>query len=238
VKRQPSSFGLWGGSLVLACIVGLVALGMTSSVPSPRSAAAATAGNKFVGSGKCKNCHKAEAAGNVFGAWEGSKHAQAFAALATPEAKETATKAGIDDPQKSDKCLKCHVTAFGAAPEDIASGFKADLGVQCESCHGPGEMHMKARFAAAAKAKDGEKIVVAEGEIVAAPKSALCETCHNKESPNYKYFCFRKMEPRIRHLDPRITLSDERKAELALTCKDADDHTCTHGTPDSPCDKQ
>jgi len=235
VKRLVRTSGFWGGTLVVACTVLLVGMGVSASASGP--AAAVAAGNKFVGAAKCKNCHKAEATGNSYAAWEGSKHAKAFETLGTPEAKEAGAKAGVDDPQKSEKCLKCHVTAFGVAPEELASGFKPELGVQCESCHGPGEVHMKARFAAAAKAKEGEAAVIGEGEIVADPKQALCVTCHNKESPNFKFFCFRKFEPKIRHLDPRLPMSEARKAELALTCKDADDHTCTHGEPDSPCDK-
>ena len=245
MKSPGLSTSLWSGFLLSVCALGFVAAGRSAaaSAPGPGAAAAgpvagtAAAGGKFIGASKCRNCHKSEASGNPFAAWEGSKHSKAWLTLATPEAKAAGAKVGVDDPQKSDKCLKCHVTAFGVAAEELAKDFKPELGVQCETCHGPGETHMKARFAAASKAKDGDKVVLGEGEILVQPTATLCEGCHNKESPDYKFFCFRKFEPKIRHLDPRKPLTDERKAELALTCKDADDHTCTHGAPDSPCDK-
>jgi len=238
VKCLGLSSSLWSGLLVTACALGLVAAGSIDPAPSPAAPGASTvAANKYVGAAKCKNCHKADAGGNQFAAWEATPHSKAFEKLGSPEAKEAGAKLGVDDPQKSDKCLKCHVTAFGVPAEEIASGFKPEMGVQCESCHGPGETHMKARFAAAAKAKDGEKVVVAEGEIITNPPQATCLGCHNKESPTFKSFCFVKYEPKIRHLDPRRPVSDERKAAMEATCKCADDHTCTHGEPDSACDK-
>src|SRR5690349_6142931 len=66
----------------------------------------------YVGIKTCGICHKKEDSGNQIGNWEKSPHARAFQTLGTPAAKEIATKAGIDDPQKSGKCLKCHSTAY------------------------------------------------------------------------------------------------------------------------------
>ncbi len=238
MKCLGLSSSLWSGLVVAACALGLVAAGSLDPVPVRAAVpgASAAGANKYIGAAKCKNCHKSEAGGDQFAQWEGTDHSKAFARLASPEAKEAASKLGIEDPQKADACLKCHVTAFGVPAEELASGFKADMGVQCESCHGPGEAHMKARFAAAAKAKDGEKVVVPEGEIVFTPSAATCVGCHNKESPTFKKFCFREYEPKIRHLDPRRELSDERKAALAATCA-CTECACAHGAADGSCDK-
>ena len=42
---------------------------------------------KYVGAGKCKNCHRSSKAGGQFGSWQKSKHAKAFETLASDEAK-------------------------------------------------------------------------------------------------------------------------------------------------------
>ena len=46
------------------------------------SLTAAGANFKYVGSEKCKMCHKTEKQGNQFGIWEASAHAKAYATLA------------------------------------------------------------------------------------------------------------------------------------------------------------
>ena len=89
------------------------------------------------------------------GKWSESGHAKAFEVLASDRAKEVAKEKGIEDPQKADACLKCHVTGHGKPAEEFASGFKAEMGVQCESCHGPGDQHMKDRVKAAAIGSPG-----------------------------------------------------------------------------------
>jgi hypothetical protein len=40
----------------------------------------------YVGSGKCKICHKTEKQGKQFPIWEEKKHSKSFAALSAPEA--------------------------------------------------------------------------------------------------------------------------------------------------------
>jgi len=217
------------GLLVLVSIVAVLAAfapapptdptePVATLVPAP--AATAAAGNKFIGASKCANCHKAEAVGNQMGKWTESKHSKAFEALASDRAKEIAKEKGIEDPQKSDACLKCHVTGHGKPAEELATGFKAEMGVQCESCHGPGDQHMKDRVKAAAKAKDGAPAPVAEGEIVGHPKMDNCVTCHNAESPTYKPFCFKEYAEKIAHLNPSKTRTPEELAALrSCTCE-------------------
>ena len=179
---------------------------------------------KFIGAEKCKNCHQSKAGGDQFAKWKEMKHAKAFELLGSDEAKKLAKEKGVDDPQLSPKCLKCHVTAFEAAPDKRAKGFNAKLGVQCESCHGPGERHLKARFAAAGeeegagKAEEKAYQVIPDDEIVKRPPMKTCLTCHNEESPSFKNFCLKKRYMEIAHLDPRKKRAPEDLAAMKCGC--------------------
>jgi len=164
--------------------------------------ASAPAANKYIGAAKCKMCHSGKEIGEQYQHWAEGPHAKAWATLATDEAKKFGSERDVADPQKSDECIQCHMTGFGVADEELAKGFKKDLGVQCESCHGPGEAHMKARFKAAATAKKGEHVEVPAGEIVSMPPASTCLGCHNKKSPSFKGFCYPTMTKKISHLDP------------------------------------
>lgn len=180
--------------------------------------------NRYIGSQKCKTCHASKDSGNQFEALSKMKHAHAFETLASDEAKKVAKEKGIEDPQKADACLKCHVTAFGVPDAEIAKGFDRTQGVQCESCHGPGDNHVKARMAAAAaEDPDAPRVYkgLPAGEIVTDPAMSVCTTCHNKESPNYKPFCHCKFKLQVRHLNPKRERTDAEKAALvACSCKD------------------
>ena len=197
------------------CLVSLLAA--TSIVPSEAAAAPpepAVAG-KYIGAAKCKNCHSAEKTGAQYAQWERMLHAKAYETLATDKAKELGKKAGIDDPQKADACLKCHVTAFGEPADNIAKGFKVEMGVQCESCHGPAETHMKARMAAASEKDPAKAAPVAADEIITATSVETCVKCHNPESPSYKPFCFKEMYAKISHLNPEKKRTPEELKKLA-----------------------
>ena len=80
----------------------------------------------YVGSEKCMSCHLTAAA-----VWKTSAHARAFTALLTRNADA--------DP----KCISCHTIGFGEP-----SGYRREFGatqlvnVGCESCHGPGSLHV------------------------------------------------------------------------------------------------
>lgn len=83
----------------------------------------------YVGTDKCLACHPSSAA-----VWTASAHAQAF---------KTLIARGADaDP----KCIGCHTIGFGSP-----SGYRREFGanrlvdVGCESCHGPGSLHVRGR---------------------------------------------------------------------------------------------
>lgn len=154
---------------------------------------------KYVGANACKACHFTLKQGEAYKIWQGSAHAKAFATLATPAAKEIAKKKGIEDPQKSPDCLKCHETAAGVAAEQLAPTFKAGEGVGCETCHGPGSAY---KTMAIMKDIDAGKV---KGETVGFMKGdeKLCVTCHNDKSPTFKGFNFAEFSKKIAHPTPK-----------------------------------
>jgi hypothetical protein len=189
----------------LAFLGSLFAAGGSGTDPAARAGAApAAADNKYIGADKCKSCHGKAEVGDQYGHWKQMKHAKAFETLASDAAKKIVAEKGIADAQKADQCVKCHVTAFGVPPANIKKGFELADGVQCETCHGPGEKHMKARFAAAASAdKAGGPQAVPADEIVLSPDQKVCLECHNAESPTFESFCFHEFSAKVRHRDPR-----------------------------------
>jgi len=156
---------------------------------------ACAADHKFIGTKKCSMCHKSEAKGNQYGQWQSTAHAKAFEKLASPEAKEAGTKAGITgDPQADPKCLKCHQTAYGVDAALIGEGFVKEDGVQCEACHGAGGDYMSMSVM-----KDKAKAIEA-GLVV--PTKEVCVKCHNQESPTFKGFDFDEYLKKVAHPNP------------------------------------
>jgi len=129
---------------------------------------------------KCKVCHPEETKVMLK-----SKMFQTFSVL-------------NQEQQADPKCVKCHVTGYGEE-----SGFK-DLkttpkliNVQCEACHGPASLHLKAPIADKEKRKATVKM----------PTKEDCIKCHNKEFPDFKGFDYEKSLQAIKHW------KDKEKAE-------------------------
>lgn len=81
----------------------------------------------YAGTDKCIACHKTAAA-----VWTMSAHAHAFVTLMDRKADA--------DP----KCISCHTVGFGDVSgyqREFAAGKLIDVG--CESCHGPGSLHVR-----------------------------------------------------------------------------------------------
>ncbi len=174
-------------------------------------------GQDYVGSKKCKSCHKKKSNGAQFQVWEDSKHAEAFEVLKTPAAKETALKKGIEtNPWETPECVRCHTTGYGKGGYEIKdTAFweqKTERGkptkevkrmtylqgVGCEVCHGPGSKYkskkkMKAIF-------EGKISMESLGMIL--PTEETCKGCHNKESPTFTAFHFEEMFLTINHPYP------------------------------------
>ncbi len=151
--------------------------------------------HKYMGTATCKMCHQKDTEGRQFAIWAESKHAQAWKALGTDEAKKLAAAKGVaGDPQQAPECLKCHVTGYGAPAEFVGPKFDLKEGVQCEACHGPGGDYWKKDVM-----KDEAK---AKSLGLVKPDEALCKTCHNPESPSYKEFKFEEFLSKIAHPVP------------------------------------
>ncbi|MBL7115984.1 MAG: cytochrome C554 [Kiritimatiellae bacterium] len=132
----------------------------------------------YAGLKMCRICHKKEATGNQFGKWEEGPHSKTIEVLGTDEAKAVGAKLGINNPQESPKCLKCHSTAYHFTEKIQTKKVKVEDGVVCESCHGPGK-----NYKSKSVMKDREA-AIAKGMIHPATKS--CKLCHNDTSPTWK----------------------------------------------------
>ena len=175
-------------------IVGLVvAVGVAGQMAMAQSADPAN----YAGTKSCKMCHSKDDTGNQYAKWQASKHAKAFEALGTPEAKAAGAKVGVDDPQKSGKCLKCHSTAYNGTEEVKTDKITPEEGVTCESCHGPGKNYKSKEVM-----QDHAKCVA--GGMTADPKK-VCANCHNDKSPTWKgSFDADKAYEQIKHPDPLV----------------------------------
>lgn len=157
--------------------------------------------HKFIGASACGMCHKGEKKGKQLEIWQNSKHATAFADLASDKAKEIGKQKGIENPQADGRCLKCHTAGHGENKDLFLEKFKAEDGVQCESCHGAGADYkanavMKVRDDAV---KNGLTIVnVSDGSA-----EKLCKTCHNEESPTFQSFDFIVEWEKVTHPKPK-----------------------------------
>jgi hypothetical protein len=124
----------------------------------------------YAGSESCLGCHASAAQ-----AWVHSAHAQAFEALAAVDADA--------DPS----CVGCHTVGFGEP-----GGYRRDYGaaklteVGCESCHGPGSIHVAQR-------QSGEAVTFSFRPLAAGD----CMKCHNGEFS--RPFDWNHLWPQIQH---------------------------------------
>jgi hypothetical protein len=163
-------------SSAAGCRLALFVLAAFSLVAGP----AAAAEHAFVGVKKCKTCHGKEDIGNQYGVWLESKHAKAFETLGGEKAAKWAAEKGVDDPQTSEKCLACHVTAYGVPQERVSVRFDRTAGVQCEACHGAGKDYRKK------KTMIDRELAESKGLVPRSQLEKVCLGCHKDESPAWK----------------------------------------------------
>ncbi len=133
--------------------------------------------SKLVGTKKCAMCHKKDDGGNQYGKWMEASHSKAYEVLASDEAKAVGTKLGIDNPQTSGACLKCHSTAYYFTEELKSDAVAVEDGVSCESCHGPGADYQKKSI------MQNHDDAVANGMV--ADAKTRCVVCHNDTGPTW-----------------------------------------------------
>jgi hypothetical protein len=185
--------------IVMAIAMALLLMSVVSmaqeKAATAEKAAPAKAVHKYVGAAKCKMCHNSPAKGEQFNKWTASKHSKAFEVLASPQALEVGKKLGAEAPQKSDKCLVCHVTGYSAPAEAKDVTYNPAEGVGCEVCHGPGSDYKDM------KVMKDPKAAMAAGMIV--PNEETCKGCHNAKSPTFKAFVFADAYKIIAHSIPK-----------------------------------
>jgi nitrate/TMAO reductase-like tetraheme cytochrome c subunit len=147
---------------------------------------------QLVSESSCKACHSMAKIGNQYAAWQQSDHAKAFEALKSPAAADVAKKAGVDDPTKSGKCLKCHATAYGFTEASVTADIPVESGVTCQSCHGPAKGYKATHNKDLAAAK--------ENGLIVPTAENTCTRCHNKDNPTDKgSFDFKTSSDKIKH---------------------------------------
>ncbi|HEX9637660.1 MAG TPA: cytochrome c family protein [Acidobacteriota bacterium] len=117
----------------------------------------------FSGTKACKICHL-----KIHKSWAATPHATVFSKLKPEE-------------QKSADCVGCHSVGFGQGGFDPAKPDPELQNVGCESCHGPGSVHV----ATMKKDKKAEP-------NMSKPTEATCTGCHNSKSPTFKGFDYKE----------------------------------------------
>jgi hypothetical protein len=120
---------------------------------------------EYVGDKSCRECH--EPTCNFL---DTSSHKRAWATLVETN--------DHFDPE----CVSCHVTGYGETSGFLSFEKTPELvNVTCESCHGPGELHVNTQAPMPVKH----------------PKQSLCIVCHDADnSPQFRY---EKYWPQIAH---------------------------------------
>ncbi len=114
----------------------------------------------YVGAALCKDCHFSE-----YRVWAESPHARAFKNL--PKSK-----------QRSPQCLVCHTTGF-ILRGDVSRKL---VGVQCETCHGPGELYVKAMTHERTHSSETRARNLQLGLDI--PTEETCVPCHGAPCPD------------------------------------------------------
>ena len=113
----------------------------------------------YVGQEKCVSCHKPAAR-----QWKHTVHAQAWKTLV-----DVGKEAHED-------CVSCHVTGYGEVGGSSLGYTRGLQDIQCETCHGPGSIHVEKR---------GKESPLA---IITKTPESVCARCHNeKHSDTFDY---------------------------------------------------
>lgn len=196
---------------------------------------------KYVGPGACAECHN-ESTGNfdkgASTVWAHTVHSAAYQTLSKDYTKVISRrKRNIEDPANDWRCLKCHVTAYGADASQLAPSYSHEDGVGCEVCHGPGSGYADEDHGPGNpnRASLGFQVLTNLTE-----RREVCTSCHNPRSPTYIPFNLREFSRTIAHwVDPgdefyyedavaeakrRQNRVDQAKSDAAATLAAAEDN--------------
>lgn len=150
----------------------------------------------YVGVKKCAFCHVR--LDNSLRTWVITKHSHAREVLRSPEAKKFSRS-----PDEDPKCLKCHMTGMASDPLHFGSVLDGETmqqfqGVQCEMCHGPGQLYKGEMAKALPEGHElDEQECTRRGLVI--PNEKTCRKCHNEECPVFHGFDFEKAVKLIKH---------------------------------------
>lgn len=151
-------------------------------------------GAKHVGNEVCGTCHARE-----YKKWLGTRHARSWVMLGMIEKADKVRShfnVRSSSPQNSAICLKCHGTAADTPPEFRLPAFHVEEGVQCETCHGPGD-----RYATEEVMKNKQEAISLGLRM---PTKEVCLNCHKAKSShefmNKKPFNFEESYKKIAHM--------------------------------------
>ena len=133
------------------------------------------ANDGYVGAEGCKDCHQ-----EAYATWARTPHKKAFLTLLGNQ------RYFVPD------CVNCHTTGYGH--EEGFERFSSTenlVGVQCETCHGPGKLHSADPKKAKLRVKIGKE---------------LCVQCHDREnSPSFEAR-FEDAWKKVQHASNKLTV--------------------------------
>jgi Cytochrome c554 and c-prime len=140
----------------------------------------ALAADRFTGLQSCASsgCHGGGKGDDQLWVWmKKDPHARADSILGAERSKRIGEALGIADTVKSEQCTVCHSPMQSAAPERLAAGVKANRGVSCEACHGPGEKWL--RFHTRPDATHAQRVASGMRDLSQpAQRGNTCAGCH------------------------------------------------------------
>lgn len=140
---------------------------------------------RYVGAKKCRICHKKQ-----YRSWKKTNMANAFDLLKANNRVEAKKEAGLDpskDYTSNKTCLPCHTTGY-KEPGGFVDAEKTPkmMGIQCESCHGPGNLFRKLM-----RSDNFTQEEIKEAGLII-PDKSTCIRCHNEKSPFFRILNFEK----------------------------------------------
>jgi cytochrome c553 len=165
-----------------AAFVAIIVLGALLASPRRTQAQRGAEPKDYVGDVTCKLCHNREDFGEQWTIWRNSPHARAYETLLNEKSLQIAKERNLKvAPSEAGECLRCHVTAYDRDTGIVPPPLRMTEGVQCETCHGPGSLHVpdgRHRWIN----RDASVDTLAN---IIRPDGRACVRCHRRQSPTW-----------------------------------------------------